>query len=258
VLPNPARARSEVEKQNQTLNLQYPTLSAIQQLSVLVSENRNVIQPFRSWDANSKRRASLTRANGMNTTTAIIFALLAVLIVVGVFFYIRGRRSEKLRKQFGPEYKRAVDQYGDQRKAEEALAEREKRVRKLDIRGLTAEEQNRFAGSWKRTQALFVDEPSRAVDEANSLVKELMQTRGYPVGDFEQRAADVSVDHPNVVTNYRAARDIAERNKSGKASTEDLRQAMVRYRSLFEELLEAPAVSTQSPATQPESKEVAR
>jgi hypothetical protein len=124
---------------------------------------------------------------------------------------------------------------------------------------LTAEEQSRFSDNWKRTQALFVDEPSRAVNEANSLVKDLMQTRGYPVGDFEQRAADISVDHPNVVRNYRAARDVAERNKSGKATTEDLRQAMVHYRSLFEELLEAPAVTTQPPITQPESpKEVAR
>jgi hypothetical protein len=195
----------------------------------------------------------------MNTTAAIIFALLAVLIVLGVFFYIRGRRSEKLRKQFGPEYKRAIDQYGDQRKAEEALLEREKRVRKLDVRGLTAEEQNRFADNWKRTQALFVDEPSRAVGEADSLVKQLLQTRGYPVGDFEQRAADISVDHPNVVTNYRAARDVAERNKSGKATTEDLRQAMVHYRALFEELLETRAVTPPSRPTQPESpKEVAR
>jgi type II secretory pathway pseudopilin PulG len=194
----------------------------------------------------------------MNTTSIIIFALLAVLIVIGLFFYIRGRRSEKLRKQFGPEYKRALDQYGDQRKAEEALLEREKRVRKLDLRGLTAEQQQHFADSWKRTQALFVDEPSRAVVAANSLVKQLMDTRGYPVGDFEQRAADISVDHPNVVTNYRAARDITERNKSGKATTEDLRQAMVHYRSLFEELLEAPAVTAQSPAIEPESEEIAR
>jgi len=103
---------------------------------------------------------------------------------------------------------------------------------------LASEEQSRFAEAWKRTQARFVDEPSRAVDEADGLIKEIMQTRGYPVGDFEQRAADVSVDHPNVVTDYRAARNIAARNNSGKATTEDLRQAMVHYRSLFEELLE--------------------
>jgi hypothetical protein len=195
----------------------------------------------------------------MNTTLIIILGLLGVLIVIAIFWYVRGRRSEQLRKHFGPEYKRTLDQYGDQRKAEEVLVEREKRVRKLDIHGLTAEEQERFADSWQRTQALFVDEPSRAVTEANSLVNELMQSRGYPVGDFEQRAADISVDHPHVVTNYRAARDVAERNKSGKATTEDLRQAIVHYRSLFEELLEAPAVTTHSATTEPESrKEIAR
>jgi hypothetical protein len=191
----------------------------------------------------------------MNTTLIIVLVVLALLIVIGIVLYVRGRRSEQLRKQFGPEYDRAIDQYGGQRKAEEALVEREKRVRKLEIRGLTAEQQKQFADSWKATQALFVDEPSRAVSEASSLVNELMQTRGYPVGDFEQRAADISVDHPHVVTNYRAARDIAEGNKSGKATTEDLRQALVHYRSLFEELLEAPAVTTASEATQSEPRE---
>src|SRR5437868_2277491 len=179
----------------------------------------------------------------MNTTALVVLAVVVVVIAVGVFLYIRRRRSDNLRKQFGPEYKRAVDQYGDQRKAEAALAAREERVRKLDVRGLTADEQKRFEDAWKRTQARFVDEPSAAVGEADGLVKELMQARGYPVGDFEQRAADVSVDHPNVVTNYRAAHDIATRNKSGKATTEDLRQAMVHYRSLFEELLAEPQLT---------------
>ena len=191
----------------------------------------------------------------MNTTALVVLAVVVVVIAVGVFLYIRRRRSDNLRKQFGPEYKRAVDQYGDQRKAEVALAAREERVRKLDICGLTADEQSRFSDTWKRTQARFVDEPSRAVSEADGLVKELMQARGYPVGDFEQRAADISVDHPNVVTNYRAAREIAVRNKSGKATTEDLRQAMVHYRSLFEELLETAKPRTTEPASH---KEVAR
>ena len=191
----------------------------------------------------------------MNTTALVVLAVVVVVIAVGVFLYIRRRRSDNLRKQFGPEYKRAIDQYGDQRKAETALAAREERVRKLEIRGLTADEQNQFSDTWKRTQARFVDEPSRAVSEADGLVKELMQARGYPVGDFEQRAADISVDHPNVVTNYRAAREIAVRNKSGKATTEDLRQAMVHYRSLFEELLETAKPRTTEPASH---KEVAR
>jgi hypothetical protein len=174
----------------------------------------------------------------MNTTGVIIVAVIVVLLAIGLFFLWQRRRTQNLQEQFGPEYKRAVDQYGDQRKAEADLAAREKRVRKLEIRALAPGEQSRFTEAWKTTQARFVDEPSQAVRDADSLVKEVMQARGYPVGDFEQRAADVSVDHPNVVINYRAARDIAARNNSGNATTEDLRQALVHYRSLFEELLE--------------------
>jgi cytochrome c551/c552 len=182
----------------------------------------------------------------VNTTTLIVLVVIvAAVIGIGAYLFIQRRRSEKLRRQFGPEYKRTVDKYGDQGKAEAELAAREKRVRKVEIRVLTAEEQSRFAEAWKRTQAHFVDEPSQAVGEADGLVKEVMQTRGYPVGDFEQRAADISVDHPHVVTDYRAARDIATRNNSGKATTEDLRQAMVHYRSLFEELLETGTPNTQ-------------
>ena len=180
----------------------------------------------------------------MSTTAFVIIVLAAVAVAVGIFLYLRRRRSEVLRKDFGPEYKRTLDQFGDQRKAEAELAARKERVHKLKIRGLTDEERSRFAESWKRTQSLFVDEPSRAVGDADGLVKELMQVRGYPVGDFERRAADVSVDHPRVVTNYRAAHDIAARNKSGKATTEDLRQAMMHYRSLFEELLETAQPTT--------------
>ena len=197
----------------------------------------------------------------LNTTTIIVLAVVVVLIGIAAFFYFRRRRSENLHKQFGPEYKRAVDQYGDQGKAEAALVEREKRVRKLDIRGLTRDEKNQFSDNWKKTQARFVDAPSPAVSEADGLVKELMLARRYPVGEFEQRAADVSVDHPDVVNNYRNAHEIAERNKSGKATTEDLRQAMVHYRSLFEELLETTAAepSNRSEQTKRESdKEVAK
>ena len=183
----------------------------------------------------------------MITATIMILAIVLILIAVGAFFYFRRRRSENLRKQFGPEYKRAVKQYGDQREAEAELAEREKRVRKLNIRGLTGDEKNRFADDWKKTQARFVDAPSPAVSEADGLVKELMLARRYPVGEFEQRAADISVDHPDVVSNYRNAHQIAERNKSGKATTEDLRQAMVHYRSLFEELLETTATEPSNP-----------
>jgi hypothetical protein len=174
-----------------------------------------------------------------SATVVIILAIVvALVIVVGFIVFLWRRRSQKLQEQFGPEYKHAVRQYGDARKAEAELTAREKRVRKLDIRPLTHEEQDRFAVLWRKTQARFVDEPSKAVGEADGLVKDVMQTRGYPVGDFDQRAADVSVDHPNVVTNYRAGREIAARNRSGEATTEDLRQAMKHYRALFEELAE--------------------
>ena len=176
---------------------------------------------------------------GLSTTTVIFIAIVVLLLLaVALFFFWRRRRSRNLRKHFGPEYKRAVEKYGDQRKAEEELAAREERVRKFEIRRLEPGDQARFSEAWDSTQARFVDEPSKAVREAEGLVKDVMAARGYPMGDFEQRAADVSVDHPNVVKNYRAAHDIAARNNSGDATTEDLRQALVHYRSLFEELLE--------------------
>jgi hypothetical protein len=176
----------------------------------------------------------------VNSTNIVILVaiVVVVLIAVGLIILLWRRRSQRLHEQFGPEYKHAVRQYGDARKAEAELAAREKRVRRLDIRSLTDEERNRFAELWRVVQARFVDEPSKAVGEADGLVKEVMQTRGYPVGDFDQRAADISVDHPNVVSNYRAGREIAARNKSGEATTEELRQAMMHYRSLFEELVE--------------------
>jgi type II secretory pathway component PulK len=180
----------------------------------------------------------------VNTTAILLLVLIVVVIVVGAFLFWQWRRSAALKQKFGPEYQRAVGQFGGERKAEAELAAREKRVRDLDIRTLTPEEQTRFSDAWKKAQARFVDEPSQAAAEADTLVKELMQTRGYPVGDFEQRAADISVDHPNVVSNYRRAREIALRNNAGKATTEDIRQAMVHYRSLFEELLETAQPET--------------
>src|SRR5207248_1966430 len=138
----------------------------------------------------------------------------------------------------GPEYDRLANEFGSPRRAESDLERREKRVEKIHIRALTKEEQSRFANAWREVQASFVDNPSTAVSRADGLVGDLMKTRGYPVGDFEQRAADVSVDHPRVVENYRAAHAIAVRRERGEANTEDLRSAMVHYRALFEDLLE--------------------
>jgi hypothetical protein len=182
----------------------------------------------------------------VNTTTILILVILIVVIALAILILIGRRRSAALRHKYGSEYRRAVGEFGDERKAEAELEAREKRVRSLKIRALTPEEQARFADSWKKAQARFVDEPSQAAADADILVKEVMQTRGYPIGDFEQRAADISVDHPNVVSNYRAARDIAVRNNAGEATTEDIRQAMVHYRSLFEELLETAEPATYS------------
>lgn len=183
----------------------------------------------------------------MNTTAILLLVLILVVIAVGAVLFWQRRRSLALQQRFGPEYQRTVGKLGNERKAEAELAAREKRVRSFKIRSLTPQEQIRFAGAWKKAQARFVDEPSQAAAEADILVKELMQVRGYPMGNFEQRAADISVDHPNVVSNYRAAREIAVRNNAGKATTEDIRRAMVHYRSLFEELLETaePAIHTE-------------
>lgn len=175
----------------------------------------------------------------MNSTIIAVvvgIVILVLLIAVAVLLYQR-QRSEHLQRRFGPEYDRTIAETGDTRRAEANLESRERRVERLRIRALTADEQGRFAAAWQRTQSLFVDEPQAAIAEADGLIGDVMRARGYPLGDFEERAADVSVDHPAVVSNYRAAHAIALRNQHGQTSTEDLRQAMVHYRSLFDELL---------------------
>jgi hypothetical protein len=172
------------------------------------------------------------------TLIVIIIVVALVVVAVGVWMYLQKRRTEQVRERFGPEYDRAVTEHGDQRGAQAELEARRKRVEQLDIRPLSPADRERFTAAWRATQAHFVDDPSAAIGEADRLVTDVMKVRGYPIGDFEQRAADVSVDHPRVVENYRGARDTALRNERGQASTEDLRQAMVHYRALFEELLE--------------------
>jgi hypothetical protein len=163
--------------------------------------------------------------------------------VITAFVLQRKRRTERLRTQFGSaEYARALDQGGDRRKAEAALEERAQRVEAFHVRPLTAGDRERFVESWRGVQARFVDAPAGAVSEADQLLGDVMSTRGYPVADFEQRAADISVDHPVVLQNYRTAHEIALRQGGGKATTEDLRQAMVHYRTLFEELVHEPAI----------------
>jgi hypothetical protein len=164
-----------------------------------------------------------------------VVSVIAILVVVWVV--VRNQRTAKLRRHFGAEYERTVRENGP-RRAETVLLEREKRVEGLSIRELDAEEREKFVSQWRTVQTRFVDDPRGAVGDADLLVDCLMQTRGYPVTDFEQRAADISVGHPRVVENYRAARQIALRHRQGQATTEDLRHAIIYYRSLFDELLQ--------------------
>jgi type II secretory pathway pseudopilin PulG len=171
---------------------------------------------------------------------AIIVAVIGVLIIaaIGMWMYSQRKRSEELQSHFGPEYDRAIEEHGDQKRAESELAARRQHVEKLYIRPLSADERDRFAAEWRATQADFVDDPSGAITKADTLVSEVMKVKGYPITDFEARAADVSVDHPQVVENYRAAHAVAEASDDGEADTEDLRQGFVHYRALFDELLE--------------------
>ena len=182
----------------------------------------------------------------LNLTDPKLIALVAAVIVilaVVTWWYMRKRRSTTadLREKFGPEYDRAVLTHGSERKAEAKLADREKRIEKLNIRDLDAMEHERYSKQWQSIQSRFVDSPKGAVAEADDLVSSVMKARGYPVSEFDQRAADISVDHPRVVENYRSAHAIALRVGKDAASTEDLRTAMIHYRSLFEELVQLPA-----------------
>ena len=174
----------------------------------------------------------------MSSTQMLVLLLVVAVIVIGaVLLAMRKRRSQILRERFGPEYDRVVKKEGDVQKAERVLEFRRKHREKLKIRPLTPADRESFAAQWRDAQAQFVDDPKGAVTLADGLVIDVMQARGYPVNDFEQQAADISVDHPVVVENYRAAHDIALRHGRGQASTEDLRKALVHYRALFEDLL---------------------
>lgn len=184
----------------------------------------------------------------MSQTVWIAAAVIIVAaLILAAVFWSRRRRSEHLRDRFGPEYDRAVDAQGDRAKAEAELAQREKRVEKLDIRPLEPAERREFLSRWKDVQARFVDDPPRAVAFADALLGDVMKARGYPVTDFDQRAGDISVDHPLVIEHYHKAHEIALRQERGEASTEDLRQAMIHYRALFDNLVGAEAPKVQEP-----------
>ncbi len=182
--------------------------------------------------------------NLMDPRLIALVAGVLVAVALAAWLYVRKQRSTTagLRQKFGPEYNRAVLAHGSERKAEAKLADREKRIEKLNIRDLDPAEHERYSKMWQAVQSRFVDSPKGAVAEADDLVSCVMKARGYPLTDFDQRAADISVDHPRVVENYRSAHEIALRVGKDAATTEDLRTAMIHYRSLFEELVQVPVV----------------
>ena len=175
----------------------------------------------------------------MNTWVWIAIAVVAAIIIVGVLWSaLSTRRTRSLQERFGPEYDRELEKAGGRREAERELAEREKRHDELELRSLSDDARERYTEEWQVTQARFVDDPTGAVSEADDLVQRVMRDRGYPVDDFEQRAADISVEHPELVERYRTANGIARASERGQASTEDLRHSVRHYRALFVELLE--------------------
>jgi FtsZ-interacting cell division protein ZipA len=176
----------------------------------------------------------------MNTTIITIVVVVVLMVIAGALLapvFARRKRSAKYQDKFGAEYDRTVESTGSEKKAQAELVERQKHVDSLNIRPLSTEERDRYLAEWTAVQSKFVDEPAEATVEADHLIMEVMNVRDYPVSDFEERAADISVSYPKLVTNYRAARAIAIKNEQHQADTEDLRQAFIYYRSLFDELL---------------------
>jgi hypothetical protein len=174
---------------------------------------------------------------------ALAVAIVVVIVIMAVTM-ARKRRTDTLREQFGPEYDRALTEQGGRREAETDLRDRVKRHDELDLRPLAPATAERYQRDWRDVQARFVDSPEGALGQADGLITAVMRERGYPMDDFEQRSSDISVDHPDVVQDYRAAHGISMANDQGRATTEDLRQAMVHYRSLFERLVEADESAT--------------
>lgn len=173
------------------------------------------------------------------STIVIVIVVLVILgIILGLVFSGR-QKTEKLQNKFGSEYDRTVESLGDDKRAEKELEDRQKHVEELKIRPLTEVEHERYVAEWAAVQSKFVDEPGEAIVDADHMIMEVMQLRNYPVSDFDQRAADISVKYPEVVSNYRAAREISLKNMDNTADTEELRTAMIHYRSLFDELLKS-------------------
>ena len=176
-------------------------------------------------------------------TTYLIIAVVVVLVIVSLILAPVFARRKRFQNKFGPEYDHTVQTMGNEKKAQTELDARQKHVDTLNIRPLSISERERFLADWAAIQTKFVDQPGQATVEASHLIMEVMQIRAYPVSDFEQRAADISVNYPALVSNYRAAREIAIKNELRQASTEELRQALIYYRALFDELLKTETVA---------------
>jgi hypothetical protein len=176
----------------------------------------------------------------MNTQAFIVAIIAAIAVALLAVWFVQSRRREHLRSRFGPEYDRAIRETGNVNRAETVLSNRERRVEKLNISPLSTEESARFTTTWRAIQTRFVDDPKGALSDADGLITEVMTARGYPMSNWDQRVADISVDHPRVVDTYRTGHEIVIRHDRGHASTEDLRRAMIAYRELFAELVEPP------------------
>jgi hypothetical protein len=175
----------------------------------------------------------------MNTTSIVILIVVIAGVAAAIFVFLR-TRSQRLRTRFGPEYDRTIQETGSRYRAEAKLQKLEKRVEGFAIHPLRPEDAGKFRDAWRALQTRFVDDPKVAVSEADRLLGQVMTERGYPVSNFDERSSEISVNHPVVVENYRAGHEIALRHAQGKASTEDMRQAMIHYRMLFEELVGEP------------------
>jgi hypothetical protein len=184
----------------------------------------------------------------MSTPVLIAIIVAGAVVCLGLLYFAFQMQSKRLHERFGPEYERSVSELGRSR-AEAELHRREKRVSRMQIGPLSESDRTRFASAWRSVQAGFVDDPGGSLTQADRLLTEVMAARGYPVGDFEECAANISVNHAVAVTDYREAHDIAVRTERGEASTEDIRRALVQYRVLLEDLLEAPAIERARSAT---------
>ena len=180
----------------------------------------------------------------MSPTLTIVLIVVVLVIIAAIVYGVQASRRKKLQSTFGPEYDRAVADTGNRNEAEKELREREKRHAELELKPLSPESQAKYSADWEEVQIQFVDDPSSAVGTADDLVTRLITERGYPTRDYEDRLADLSVEHANTLQNYRDAHEISERNAAGEASTEDLRQALVHYRSLFADLLGTDPVAS--------------